>query len=136
MPPLPLRFWIHWLRLPALTRKILVRVHETGIQVTSVKAESLKRQLNYPGSIPKYTLCASGLYLPENPHSPPIPCFMPGILCAGSEQYVPLNRHFVNASILPNPYWYWTCAPLPRESPHMLSLLSPQSLLVSNEIIH
>lgn len=137
MPPLPSVFLDSLAQAPGFNREDFVRVHETGIQVTSVRLNPLKKAAElswkHTRNIP---WCASGLYLPERPSFTADPLFHAGAYYVQEASSMFLEQAFRQCLDIAQPLLVLDlCAAPGGKSTHMLSLLSPQSLLVSNEII-
>lgn len=123
---------------PGFDADAFVQVHESGRKSTSIRINPFKisgAELPFTGTrnIP---WCSNGYYLPERPSFTIDPLFHAGAYYVQEASSMFLEQALAQLADLSKPLHVLDlCAAPGGKSTHILSLISPDSLLVSNEII-
>lgn len=139
MEKLPLSFLQQLTGLPGFNREKFEAVHHSGEQITSIRLNPFKKTgqfHSFPAPDQPVPWCATGFYLAERPSFTFDPLFHAGCYYVQEASSMFLEQAFLQTVNQVKPVRVLDlCAAPGGKSTHLQSLISRESLLVSNEVI-
>lgn len=121
--------------LPGFNETEFISIHEKGEQVTSVRTNPFKPHSQFNSCSP-VTWCENGYYLIERPSFTNDPLFHAGAYYVQEASSMFIGHILNSGTDVSKPLRVLDlCAAPGGKSTHLLSILSPGSLLLSNEVI-
>ena len=127
--------------LPGFDRESFIRIHESGVQVTSIRLNPRKHKINpqsaiSQSAIEKVPWSSFGFYLSERPVFTLDPLFHAGVYYVQEASSMFLEQALKQTVDLSQPVKILDlCAAPGGKSTLIQSLINEESLLVSNEVI-
>lgn len=121
--------------IPGFERESFERVHYAEEQVTSIRINPEKQSRNFAGSVP-VPWCAYGFYLKERPSFTFDPFFHAGCYYVQEASSMFLEQALKQQTVLSHPLKVLVLCGAPGgKATHLQTLISKESLLVTNEVI-